>query len=112
MDCIFCKIIRGEIPSSKILENERFLAFKDIHPAAEKHILLIPKKHIASLNELSAGDAGLYGEMLLLAAQIARQEQIDQSGYRVVFNCGRDAGMEVSHLHLRILGGQKLGRMC
>jgi len=109
--CIFCKIANKEIPSAKIFEDENFYAFKDINPQSKIHILLIPKKHIETLNEVSEENALLLGQLLIAAKEIAKNQGIEKSGYRTIFNCNKDAGMEVNHLHLHILGGEKLGKL-
>jgi len=107
-DCIFCKIIEGQIPAEKVLETEKVLAFKDIHPRAPVHVLVIPKEHIESLNHVRDEHKELIGEMFLAAGSIAQKLGISERGYRTVFNCNRDAGQEVYHLHLHVLGGRKL----
>jgi histidine triad (HIT) family protein len=107
-DCIFCKIIAGEIPSTKVFEDEQVFAFHDIHPSAPVHILLVPKKHIASINELEDSDECLVGHMFTAAQEVARQEGIAETGYRSIINTGPDAGQEVFHLHLHLLGGQRM----
>lgn len=107
-DCIFCKIIKGEIPSNKVYEDDTVLAFYDINPQAPIHILVIPKKHIPSILELSKEDEKLVYHMYEVINKIAKEKQIDKTGYRVVTNCGEDAGQEVMHLHFHILGGAKL----
>ena len=107
-DCLFCKIIKGEIPSQKVYENEEILAFKDINPLAPVHILVIPKKHIGSLAELTKDDEILIGEIYSVINEIAKQEGIFEKGFRVVVNCGEDGGQEVKHLHFHLLGGKKL----
>lgn len=112
MDCLFCKIINKEIPATIVYEDNDFLAFEDIRPMAKVHLLLIPKKHINSLNYLEEANALLYGKLLIKGKEIARKLKIDQSGYRFVINCNEDSGMEVEHLHLHILGGNKLGSIC
>jgi histidine triad (HIT) family protein len=109
MDCIFCKIVKGELPSSKVYENDKVVAFHDIHPAAPKHVLVIPKKHIASMNEAAEEDRELLGELFLAAKHVARELGIAESGYRLINNCGPDGGQVVYHLHLHVLGGEKLG---
>ncbi|MEO8739840.1 MAG: histidine triad nucleotide-binding protein [Casimicrobiaceae bacterium] len=110
-DCIFCKIARAEIPSKKVYEDSEILAFHDIHPQAPVHFMLIPKKHIASLGEASAEDAGLLGRMLALSGRLAR-EQGSPDGYRTVINTGRIGRQDVMHLHIHVLGGSEpLGRM-
>ena len=109
-DCIFCKIAKGEIPAEKLFENDEFVAFRDIRPAAPTHILLIPRAHIPTLND-AASHAELLGRMLAAAREIAGKAGIADSGYRTVINCNRNAGQEVFHLHLHILGGRQLGAM-
>lgn len=106
-DCLFCRIVAGEIPARKVHEDERIFAFEDIHPGAPTHFLLVPKKHLASLAEATAGDAALLGHLQLLAAELARRHGLD-SGYRTVLNVGPDAGQSVFHLHLHLLGGRRL----
>ena len=108
-DCIFCKIVEGEIPSNKVYEDENILAFKDINPLTPIHILVIPKKHIKSINELKPDDEILIGKIFSTVKQIAKEQGISENGYRVVSNCGADGGQEVKHLHFHILGGKKLG---
>ncbi len=108
-DCLFCKIAAGEIPSTKVYEDEEILAFRDIAPKAPVHILLIPKKHLASLAEAGPEDAALLGKMQLLARQLAEQEGVAESGFRVVANSGPNSGQEVAHLHYHLLGGEPLG---
>ena len=108
-DCIFCKIIKGEIPSKKVYEDEEFLAFHDINPAAPIHILVIPKKHISMLTELKEEDEQLMGKIFTIINKIAQQEGFVKEGYRVIVNCGKDSGQEVMHIHFHILGGTKLG---
>lgn len=103
-DCIFCKIARAEIPSSKVYEDDDVFAFRDIHPKAPVHFLIIPKRHIASLADTEPADAPLLGKMLSLARTLALQEGC-QNGFRVVINTGRDGGQEVPHLHIHVLGG-------
>ena len=108
MDCIFCKIIAGEIPSNKVYEDERVLAFRDIAPQAPTHILVIPKAHISSFAFITEENAPLVAHILTIAAKIAREEGLEDGGYRIVSNCGADAGQTVPHLHFHILGGKKL----
>ena len=107
MDCIFCKIAAGEIPSTKVYEDEKVLAFRDIAPMAPTHILVIPKTHIGSVAEITADNADLVAHIFTLIPKIAKEEGLD-SGYRVVSNCGPDAGQTVQHLHFHILGGKQL----
>ena len=108
-DCLFCKIIKGEIPSTKVYEDEEILAFNDINPAAPIHILVIPKKHITSLAHMEKEDEALVGRIYSVINKIAKQEGVDEKGFRVVVNCKEDGGQEVPHLHFHIIGGKKLG---
>ena len=108
-DCLFCKIIKGEIPSSKVYEDECVLGFRDINPAAPIHILVIPKKHISSLAELKEEDKDFVWKIHEAMNKIAEQENFKTNGYRVIVNCGKDAGQEVMHLHYHILAGEKFG---
>ncbi|REE93053.1 histidine triad (HIT) family protein [Paenibacillus taihuensis] len=108
MDCIFCKIIEGSIPSKKVFENEHVLAFHDIQPAAPVHILLIPKKHIATMNDVTDEDDALMAELLRAARHVANELGVAESGYRLVNNCNSDGGQVVYHLHIHLLGGEKL----
>lgn len=105
-DCIFCKIAKHEITTTAIYEDELCLAFLDMSPVAPQHILLIPKKHFVSLNEV--GDEALLGHMMFAAAKIAKDQRFSENGYRVVVNTGKDGGQSVSHLHMHILAGRKL----
>ncbi len=107
-DCLFCKIIAGEIPSTKVHEDDQVLAFRDINPVAPTHILIIPKKHIASINELTSADEGLVGHMFTSAQTLAVEEGVNESGYRLIINVGPDGGQEVYHLHLHLIGGQRM----
>ena len=107
-DCIFCKIINGEIPSTKVYEDEFVYAFRDINPLAPVHILVIPKEHIASVSEITSENSHLAAKCLEAVAKIAEQEKLT-TGYRVVSNCGEDAGQTVKHLHFHILAGVKMG---
>ena len=108
-DCIFCKIINNEIPSSIVYEDDEIIAFKDVNPVAPVHILVIPKKHIESLLELEQEDERVIGKIYTVINKIAKQEKIDEKGFRVIVNCGEDGGQEVKHLHFHLLGGKKLG---
>ena len=108
-DCIFCKIINKEIPSSIVYEDSEIIAFRDINPVAPIHILVIPKKHIESLIDLKQEDELLIGKIYTVINKIAEQEGIAESGFRVIVNCGEDGGQEVRHLHYHLLGGKKLG---
>jgi len=105
-DCLFCRIVRHEIPATIVREDDRTLAFRDIDPKAPTHVLVIPKTHVASLNE--ATDAAMLGELLLVARDIARAEGIESSGYRTVINTGAGAGQTVHHVHVHLLGGRNM----
>ena len=107
--CIFCKIIKGEIPSSKVYEDEEILAFNDINPAAPIHILVIPKKHIKSLADMEKGDEKIISKIYKVINEIAQKQGFKENGYRVIVNCGKDGGQEVMHLHFHVLAGKKLG---
>jgi len=107
-DCLFCKIIAKEIPSKMVFEDDQAVAFEDINPQAPTHILVLPRRHIAGLNDLAAGDAPLVGHLHVVAAKLARERGIAESGYRTVLNTGRGAGQSVFHLHLHLLGGRGL----
>ena len=108
MDCLFCKIAKGEIPSSKVYEDDKIYAFRDIEPQAPVHVLIIPKEHIASANELNEENASVVGHIYAVAAKIAKEEGIAEGGYRIVNNCGADGGQTVGHLHFHMLGGRSL----
>ena len=107
-DCIFCKIVAGELPSEKVYADEWVTAFRDINPVAPTHILIVPNKHIASVNELAIEDETVIGHLFTTAKVLAEQEGIDQSGYRLIINTGPDAGQIVFHLHMHLIGGQKM----
>ena len=107
-ECLFCKMVSGVIRCDKVHENEYVLAFRDIDPKAPTHILIIPKKHITTLNEINENDQDLLGELLLTAKKIAKDEGIDASGYRTVFNCNSDGGQTVFHIHMHLLGGRPM----
>ena len=108
MDCIFCKIVAGEIPADILYQDEGVIAFRDINPLAPTHLLIIPKKHIPSLVHLSESESALIGDMVNIANQLAKREGISESGYRLVINCGEQGGQLVPHLHMHLLGGRKL----
>lgn len=108
MDCIFCKIINSKIPADKVYEDENILVFNDINPRAPLHQLIVPKKHIPTLNDLTDDDTTLVGNMIQRARLLAEKAGIAQSGYRTVFNCNADGGQIVFHLHLHLIGGRKL----
>lgn len=105
-DCLFCRIVNGDIPAARVAENEHCLAFRDISPKAPTHLLVIPKAHVESLNQVES--AALAGEVLLMAAAVANSEGIAQSGYRVVFNTNADGGQTVYHLHAHVMGGRAM----
>ena len=107
MACLFCKIVAGEIPSKKVLEDDRVYAFRDINPQAATHILIVPRKHVASLAETSASDQEMLGYLHLVAARIAKSEGLSQ-GFRTVINTGPDGGQTVDHLHVHLLGGRAM----
>jgi histidine triad (HIT) family protein len=107
-DCLFCKIVNKEIPSQWVYEDDDMVAFNDIRPKAPTHILLIPKKHIEKLSDLTAADATLTGKMILNISKIAEQAGIKENGFRVVVNNGKNSGQEVYHLHFHILGGKPM----
>lgn len=107
-DCIFCKIINGEIPCNKVYEDDKVFAFKDINPEAPIHVLVIPKVHIASINDLNHQDSHLISHIFLTIQNIAKELGIDESGYRVVTNTGKDGGQTVNHIHFHLLAGRTL----
>lgn len=107
-DCLFCKIVKGEIPATKVYEDDEFIAFNDIAPIAPIHILVIPKKHIASLAHMEDGDEVLIGKIYKVINKIAEEKGFREDGFRVVVNCGENGGQEVMHLHFHILAGKKL----
>ncbi|MCE7861357.1 MAG: histidine triad nucleotide-binding protein [Chloroflexi bacterium CFX2] len=110
-DCIFCKIVKGEIPSTSVYRDEHAYAFRDIQPAAPTHILIVPQLHIDSVNALSAEDEGTIGHLFTVAKQIAAQEGLSERGYRLVINTNAEAGQTVFHIHLHLLGGRQLTKM-
>ncbi|HPU35890.1 MAG TPA: histidine triad nucleotide-binding protein [Bacillota bacterium] len=105
-DCIFCKIANREIPADIVYENEKVLVFKDINPAAPVHLLVIPKKHISTLFDLSEGDSDIMGQVQLASVRVARELNLGEQGFRLVCNCGREAGQEVMHIHYHLLAGR------
>lgn len=109
MSCLFCRIVAGEIPATRVYDDDQVLAFNDINPQAPMHVLVVPKVHIATVNDLAEGHDALVGAMLRRAAAIARERGYDRSGYRAVFNCNAQAGQTVFHLHLHVLGGRPMG---
>jgi histidine triad (HIT) family protein len=110
-DCLFCRIVRGEVPSTKVAESEHAYAFYDVAPAAPVHVLVVPKAHVTSAHDVGPDETHLLGELVLLAQEVARAEGIDgeDKGYRLVMNVGKDANMSVPHLHLHVLGGRTMG---
>ncbi len=109
MDCLFCKIIAGEIPSTKVWEDDKVLAFRDIDPQAPEHIIIIPKKHIASANEITEENSCVIAKVFETAAKIAKELGFAEKGYRIVNNCGEDGGQTVGHIHFHLLAGRNLG---
>jgi len=107
-ECIFCKIVNKEIAAEIVYEDDKVIAFKDTKPVASVHLLIIPKKHIPSVNHLSLGDRELIGELFLVAQKMARAKGVAKTGYRLIFNIGKDAGQTIDHLHLHLIGGRKL----
>jgi histidine triad (HIT) family protein len=108
MSCLFCRIVAGEIPASKVYEDDELLAFNDINPQAPMHVLVIPKAHVATVNDLTEGHDALVGSMVRRAAAIAKERGYDGTGFRTVFNCNAQAGQTVFHLHLHVLGGRSM----
>lgn len=108
MNCIFCKIINKETPTEMIYEDVKIVAFEDIEPKAPFHFLIVPKKHIHSVDQLEPEDKELIGKLILVAQKIAREKGVAKTGYRLIFNIGKDAGQTVDHLHLHLIGGTKL----
>ncbi len=107
-ECVFCNIISKKMPAEFVYENERVVAFRDINPQAPVHILIVPRKHIATTNDVGEADKDLIGEMILVAKQVAQQEGVAESGYRLVMNCNEHSGQEIYHLHLHLLGGRRM----
>jgi histidine triad (HIT) family protein len=107
-DCLFCKIVKGEIPAAKVYEDEKTLCFKDINPEAPVHVLVIPKKHISNINEISKEDEEIIGHIFSIIKKVTKELGISESGYRIVSNCNDDGGQTVPHVHFHILGGKKL----
>jgi histidine triad (HIT) family protein len=108
-DCLFCKIVAGDIPAKIVYKDEHLVAFQDVNPQAPTHVLIVPRRHVASLNELTESDDALVGEMVRRAAALASQYGHAERGYRTVFNCNADAGQSVFHIHLHVLGGRAMG---
>lgn len=107
-DCLFCKMVAGDIKADTVYEDENVLAFRDISPQAPMHVLVIPKRHISTLNDLGEGDAQLVGQLTLAAAKVAAQEGVADAGYRTVMNCNTDGGQTVFHIHMHVLAGRSL----
>ena len=105
-DCLFCKVIAGQIPGNFVHKDDQLVAFKDNNPQAPLHVLIVPRRHIATLNDLSVGDDALVGSMFRRAAALAKEHGYDERGYRTVFNCNREAGQTVFHIHLHLLAGR------
>ena len=113
MDCVFCQIVAGEIPSETLYQDEEVIAFRDINPLAPTHVLIIPKRHIATLAQLTDEEMPLIGHMARVANQLAREEGVAESGYRLVISSGKQGGQIVPHLHMHLLGGRRLAdRLC
>jgi histidine triad (HIT) family protein len=108
MECIFCKIASGEIPCRKVYEDEKVLAFEDIHPMAPVHVIIIPKRHVATLMDVGVKEAADLQAMMNAAQEVAKVKQVDERGFRVVINCNEEGGQVVFHLHMHLLGGRKL----
>ncbi len=111
MDCVFCKIISGEIPADKVYEDEDFLVIRDIKPVAPVHLLVLYKRHVGKIHELSMEDRERLSRVFEVIAAVAEKEGIKESGYRVVVNSGPDAGQEIDHIHFHVIGGRKLGKI-
>ena len=109
MSCLFCRIVAGEIPAKRIYEDQDLVAFEDINPQAPMHVLIVPRQHVPTLNDLDADTDSLVGSIVRRAAAIAKERGYEASGYRTVFNCNADAGQTVFHIHLHVLGGRRLG---
>jgi histidine triad (HIT) family protein len=109
MACLFCDIAAGKIPSQSVYEDDTLFAFHDINPKAPTHILVIPKRHVTAITDVAPGDDGLVGSMVRQATELAREQGLAERGFRLVFNCGPDAGYSVFHIHLHLLGGRVLG---
>ncbi|MGW8266712.1 MAG: histidine triad nucleotide-binding protein [Longimicrobiales bacterium] len=108
-DCLFCRIADGEIPADVVMRTEEVVAFRDINPQAPTHILIIPRTHVATVSDLDGSDAGIMGKLFLAAKELAREDGIEEGGYRMVVNAGPDAGQTVFHVHMHLLGGRGMG---
>ncbi len=107
-DCLFCQIASGDIDADIVLENDRMVAFRDINPQAPTHVLIIPRKHVATINDLTEDDVDTVGALFLAAAEVAKEDGIADDGYRVAMNCNEGAGQSVFHVHLHVLGGRRM----
>ncbi len=110
-NCIFCKIINRDLPSEIVYEDEKVIAFKDINPQAPIHILICPKKHIETINDLEEGDKDIIGHIFLVAKKLAKDLNVDKRGYRVIVNCNKEGGQEIYHIHFHFLAGKTLGKL-
>ncbi|MFC1903503.1 histidine triad nucleotide-binding protein [Chloroflexota bacterium] len=108
MDCVFCQIVAGKLPGDILYQDEEVMAFRDIHPVAPTHVLIIPKRHIPSLAQMADEETSLIGKMTRVANQLAREEGVSENGYRLVISSGRDGGQVVPHLHMHLIGGKRL----
>ncbi|HQL01699.1 MAG TPA: histidine triad nucleotide-binding protein [Smithellaceae bacterium] len=107
-DCIFCKIVKGDIPCTKVYEDEAILAFEDIHPLAPVHVVIIPKTHVATLMDIDAAGSDIASQLMAAAQNVAKLKKVEKQGFRTVINCNADGGQVVFHLHMHLLGGRKL----
>jgi len=110
-ECIFCRIAKGEIPAEKIYESDNVVAFNDINPIAPTHVLIVPKEHITSLNQMKDDKSSLAGEMIMIAREVAKKTGVAEGGYRTIINTNRSAGQEIFHLHMHVIGGRPLEKM-
>lgn len=107
-DCLFCKIVAGDIPGDIVYQDELVIAFKDINPQAPVHILIVPKRHVTTLNDLTEDDQSLVGYLILTAKRLAAEQGINESGYRIIMNCNQEGGQTVYHIHMHLMGGRQL----
>lgn len=108
-ECVFCKIVKGEIPARRVFEDDDVIAFDDVNPVAPMHVLIVPRRHIATLNDLTESDAAMIGKLALCASHVARERGLAEKGYRTVINCMSGAGQAVYHVHMHLLGGRVFG---
>ncbi|HEV2614077.1 MAG TPA: histidine triad nucleotide-binding protein [Gammaproteobacteria bacterium] len=108
MDCLFCKIVRGEIPAKLLYQDDYVVAFADLHPQAPTHLLVVPREHISTINEVNQANSALVGHMIWAATRLAKEAKLDEPGYRVVMNCNADGGQAVYHIHCHLLGGRQM----